>query len=96
MKTVQWFGSRTYDWSGLSQQKTVMDKAKRSILQFSPHSWDDFDWQLTSSPKRCFQCLFPVVLILLMEVCPHYCWRMKVTAVRTCTFHNTMSSGLHI
>jgi len=70
MKTVRWFGSRTYDWSGLSQQKTVMDKAKRSLLQFSPHSWDDFDWRLTSSPLRCIQCLFPVVLILLMEVCP--------------------------
>lgn len=68
MKTVRWFGSRTYDWSGLSQQKTVMDKAKRSLLQFSPHSWDDFDWHLTSSPMRCIHCLFPVVLILLMEV----------------------------
>lgn len=68
MKTVRWFGSRTYNWSGLSQQKTVMDKAKRSLLQFSPHSWDDFDWRLTSSPMRCIHCLFPVVLILLMEV----------------------------
>ena len=68
MATVRWFGSRSYDWSGLSEQKTVMGKAKRSILQFSPHSWDDFDWRLTSSPLRCLQCLFPIVLILLMEV----------------------------
>ena len=68
MRTVRWFGSRTYDWSGLSQQRTVLDKARRSIQQFGPHSWDDFDWRLTSSPLRCLQCLFPVVLILLMEV----------------------------
>ena len=68
MKTVRYFGSRNYDWSGLSEQKTVIGKAKRSILQFSPHTWDDFDWRLTSSPLRCIQCLFPIVLILLMEV----------------------------
>ncbi len=68
MKTVRHFGSRSYDWSGLSKQKTVIGKAKRSILQFSPHTWDDFDWRLTSSPLRCIQCLFPIVLILLMEV----------------------------
>ena len=68
MMTVRYFGSRNYDWSGLSEQKTVIGKAKRSVLQFSPHSWDDFDWRLTSSPLRCIQCLFPIVLILLMEV----------------------------
>ena len=67
MATVRWFGSRSYNWSGLSEQKTVMGKAKRSILQFTPHSWDDFDWRLTSSPLRCLQCLFPIILILLME-----------------------------
>ena len=65
---MRYFGSRNYDWSGLSEQKTVIGKAKRSILQFSPHTWDDFDWRLTSSPLRCIQCLFPIVLILLMEV----------------------------
>lgn len=65
---MRYFGSRNYDWSGLSEQKTVIGKAKRSILQFSPHSWDDFDWRLTSSPLRCMQCLFPIFLILLMEV----------------------------
>jgi len=68
MSTVRYFGSRKYDWSGLSEQKTVIGKARRSVLQFSPHSWDDFDWRLTSSPLRCVQCLFPIVLILLMEV----------------------------
>ena len=77
MMTVRYFGSRNYDWSGLSEQKTVIGKAKRSVLQFSPHSWDDFDWRLTSSPLRCIQCLFPIVLILLMEVNPLDCPLME-------------------
>ena len=68
MKTVRWFGSRTYDWSGLSQQRTALDVARRSLAQLGPHSWDDFDWRLTSSPARCMQCLLPVICILLMEV----------------------------
>ena len=84
MATVRWFGSRSYDWSGLSEQKTVMGKAKRSILQFSPHSWDDFDWRLTSSPLRCLQCLFPIVLILLMEV-------RGLPPIPLCTYHSTCS-----
>ena len=73
MMTVRYFGSRNYDWSGLSEQKTVIGKARRSVLQFSPHSWDDFDWRLTSSPLRCIQCLFPIGLILLIEVSQPEC-----------------------
>ena len=70
MRTVRWFGSRTYNWSGLSAERTLWGKARRSLQQLGPYSWDDFDWRLTSSPRRFLQCLLPVVVILLMEVRP--------------------------
>ena len=67
MRTVRWFGSRTYDWSGLSQERTLAGKARRSLQQLGPYSWDAFDWRLTASPRRFLQCLLPVAVILLME-----------------------------
>lgn len=68
MRTVRWFGSRTYNWSGLAAERTLWGKARRSLQQLGPYSWDDFDWRLTASPRRFLQCFLPVVVILLMEV----------------------------
>eukprot|EP00890_Picochlorum_soloecismus_P005894 jgi/Picsp_1/6305/NSC_03654-R1_protein len=68
MWTVKYFDSKEYNWSGLSQQPTLFAKARRGIMQFTPHSLDAFQWQVFSSPKRCLQCFFPVVIILLFEV----------------------------
>ena len=68
MWTVKYFDSKEYNWSGLSQQPTLFAKARRGIMQFTPYSLDAFRWQVFSSPKRCLQCLFPVVIILLFEV----------------------------
>lgn len=68
MWTVRYFKSKQYNWSGISEQPSLLAMAKRSLLQFTPHSWDHFDWQIFSSPKRCVQCFFPVGIILLFEV----------------------------
>jgi phosphatidylserine synthase 2 len=55
MWTVRYFKSKQYNWSGISEQPTLMAKAKRGLLQFTPHSWDNFDWHVFSSPKRLLQ-----------------------------------------
>ena len=55
MWTVRYFKSKQYNWSGISQQPNLLAKAKRSLLQFTPYSWDNFDWRIFSSPKRCLQ-----------------------------------------
>ena len=68
MWTVSYFKGQQYNWSGISQQPGLVAKAKRGILQFTPHSFDDFRWQAFSSPKRCLQAFFPAGLILLFEV----------------------------
>ena len=44
-RTVRWFGSLEYNWSGLSQQPTMLAKAKRSLQQFTPYSWDAYRWR---------------------------------------------------
>lgn len=58
MWTVRYFKSKQYNWSGISEQPSLLAMAKRSLLQFTPHSWDHFDWQIFSSPKRCVQVLW--------------------------------------
>lgn len=71
MWTVRFFRSKEYNWSGLDlgpQGQGVWSKLRRCMMQFTPYSWDDFQWQIASSPKRCLQCLFPIVIILLFEV----------------------------
>jgi len=55
MWTVRYFKSKQYNWSGMSQQPSLLAKAKRGLLQFTPHSWDNFEWGVFSSPKRCLQ-----------------------------------------
>ena len=68
MWTVRYFKSKVYNWRGISQQPNLVAKARRGLLQFTPHTFDDFQWNVFSSPKRCLQCFFPVVCILLFEV----------------------------
>lgn len=55
MWTVRYFKSKQYNWSGISEQPSLLAKAKRGLLQFTPYSWDDFEWHVFSSPKRCVQ-----------------------------------------
>lgn len=68
MWTVRYFKSKEYNWRGISQQPNLVAKARRGLMQFTPHTFDDFQWNVFSSPKRWLQCCFPVFIILLFEV----------------------------
>jgi len=68
MWTVRYFKSKQYNWRGISEQPNLVAKARRGLLQFTPYSYQDFRWRTFSSPKRCLQCFFPAVIILLFEV----------------------------
>lgn len=68
MKTVSWAKAQEYNWTGISEQRTFRDKVKRSLLQFTPYSWDDFEWRAFSTPLRCLQSLTLLSIFLLMEV----------------------------
>ena len=52
---VRYFKGKQYNWSGLSQQPSLLAKARRGLLQFTPYSWDNYEWHIFSSPKRCLQ-----------------------------------------
>ncbi len=66
--TVRYFGSKIYNWRGISEQPTYADKAKRSLMQFLPYSCDKFEWRIFSTPARFIECLVPVLIFLLFEL----------------------------
>ncbi|KAL6785346.1 hypothetical protein ACKKBG_A03465 [Auxenochlorella protothecoides x Auxenochlorella symbiontica] len=68
MWSISYFDSKEYDWRGMSQQPSLLAKARRSLLQFTPKSFSNLKWQAFASPKRCLQCLFPIAVFLLFEV----------------------------
>lgn len=81
MWTVRYFNGKEYDWgrgvkgvgtsSSAESTLTWVGKARRGILQFTPATYDVFEWGLGTwfrSPKRFLQCFFPAVIILLFEV----------------------------
>ena len=51
MWTVRLFDDHyeRHSWTGISQQKTIMDKAKRSFQQLLPYSWDKYKWNINAS-----------------------------------------------
>jgi len=69
MQTVKWARAQDYNWTGISGHATLSGKAKRSLLQFTPYSWDNFEWRAFSTPLRCLQASGLLVVFLVMEVC---------------------------
>jgi phosphatidylserine synthase 2 len=68
MKTVNYFDGKTYAWVGLSQQKSIFGKVRRSLGQFTPAYWDKDEWNPLQGPARFIQVLGLVLLILTVEV----------------------------
>eukprot|EP00983_Pelagomonas_calceolata_P071656 1151352-Pelagomonas_calceolata.AAC.1 len=44
-----------YNWQGLSELKGLGAKARRSLAQLGPYTWDKFQWCQFRSPKRFLQ-----------------------------------------
>eukprot|EP00877_Chromochloris_zofingiensis_P010041 jgi/Chrzof1/5290/Cz15g21010.t1 len=70
MWTVRYFECRyeKYNWQGISQLPTLKQKAQRSVEQFLPYSWTKFNWMVFSSPRRCLESMFVVLIMLAFEV----------------------------
>lgn len=68
MQTVQYFDGKTYEWLGVSKQPTLIGKLHRSLLQFTPATWDKDQWNMLSGPKRFVQVLGLIVLSLVVEL----------------------------
>mmetsp|Transcript_8185 Transcript_8185/g.17545 ORF Transcript_8185/g.17545 Transcript_8185/m.17545 type:complete len:457 (-) Transcript_8185:169-1539(-) len=70
MATVHYFECkyRHYNWQGLSQLRGLRAKARRSLAQLLPYSWDRFEWMTFHSPRRFLQAMFMVVMFLAFEL----------------------------
>jgi phosphatidylserine synthase 2 len=68
MKSVKYFDGKTYEWIGLSRQRSFSGKVWRSLGQFTPAYWDKDEWNPLQGPVRFLQVLGLVVLILAVEV----------------------------
>ncbi|KAG0578735.1 hypothetical protein M758_4G043400 [Ceratodon purpureus] len=68
MKTVRYFDGKTYNWVGVSQQKSFYDKARRTLGQFTPAFWDKDEWNALDGPWRFLEVLACGLVILSVEV----------------------------
>eukprot|EP00897_Mesotaenium_endlicherianum_P005730 jgi/Mesen1/5185/ME000257S04461 len=68
MKTVRYFDGKTYDWVGISRQPSFVGKVRRTMLQFTPATWDRDRWDMLSGPKRFIQVLCLIVVTLTVEL----------------------------
>ena len=57
-----------YNWRTVSSYPTLRGKARRTLSQFAPFSWDTYAWEPLSSPGRFLQVLFFVLVVLTVEV----------------------------
>ncbi|XP_035817154.1 uncharacterized protein [Zea mays] len=68
MHTVRYFDGKTYEWVGLSRQRSIMGKVKRSLSQFTPAQWDKDQWHPFMGPLRFIQVLFLCVVFMTVEL----------------------------
>ncbi|XP_057841329.2 CDP-diacylglycerol--serine O-phosphatidyltransferase 1 isoform X3 [Cryptomeria japonica] len=68
MKTVRYFDGKTYEWVGISRQRSIMGKVKRTLGQFTPANWDKDEWQPLSGPWRFFQVFGLIIVFLTVEL----------------------------
>uniref|UniRef100_A0A061R748 CDP-diacylglycerol--serine O-phosphatidyltransferase n=1 Tax=Tetraselmis sp. GSL018 TaxID=582737 RepID=A0A061R748_9CHLO len=68
MALVAHFKGKTYHWSGVSSQKSVVAKVTRGLGQFLPYSFDSIEWEWMSGPTRLVQCLIPCAMNLQFKV----------------------------
>ena len=72
MRTVRWLSMKPYNWRNISDISTVPGKVKRSVQQFTPYSWTNFDWAATKSLKGYIVVVILCFLLLTSEVMGFY------------------------
>jgi len=54
---------QTYDWRGWDTIKTKAGKVQRVVQQFTPYTWDVFEWGATMTFKRWMAAAFVVAIV---------------------------------
>lgn len=72
MKTCQYFSMKQYSWRGIRDIPTASGKLKRTMQQFTPHSWTSFHWGPTKSFKNFVAVVCMLYLALQCELNAFY------------------------
>ncbi|ORY00524.1 phosphatidyl serine synthase [Basidiobolus meristosporus CBS 931.73] len=72
MKFCEYFSMRHYSWRGIKQIPDYRGKVKRTVQQFTPHSWTTFHWGATESFKNYAAVIVLMILALMCELNAFY------------------------
>ncbi len=64
----RYFEHKTYEWSGVLETGTLVQKIKRSALQFTPESWMLVEWESLATVKRYLQVQFLILMLLAVDL----------------------------
>ncbi|KAI9100975.1 phosphatidylserine synthase 2 [Phlyctochytrium arcticum] len=72
MKTCQYLAMKQYVWRGINEIPGYGGKFKRTMQQFTPHSWTDFQWEGTKTFKNFLAVMGLLYLVLQCELNAFY------------------------
>ncbi|KAK9728231.1 hypothetical protein K7432_001176 [Basidiobolus ranarum] len=72
MKFCEYFSMRHYSWRGIKQIPDYRGKVKRTVQQFTPHSWTTFHWGATESFKNYVAVILLLAAVLMCELNAFY------------------------
>ncbi|CAG8499237.1 5685_t:CDS:2 [Paraglomus brasilianum] len=72
MKTCEYFEMKHYSWRGIKEIPTIRGMVKRTVWQFTPHSWTKFEWGTTKNFKNYMAVIGLLFLYLQGELNAFY------------------------
>ena len=64
----RYFEFRKYQWTGVLESTTLVAKAKRMMLQFTPAEWHKVEWESSKTLKRYLQVQMIVLVSILNDL----------------------------
>ncbi|CAD2219373.1 Phosphatidyl serine synthase, putative [Angomonas deanei] len=65
---LRFLNAKQYEWIALKEIPTVKGKAQRVLRQFTPRSFEVYQWNIFQSPKRFLQVVGILGLMFIQEV----------------------------
>jgi phosphatidylserine synthase 2 len=82
--TLKLFGAKPYHWARLEDIPTLKGKAQRVLKQFTPRSFDTYNWHMFESAKRFTQVCLLLAVFTMNEI---NCFTMKSILNQKPTYH---------
>lgn len=72
MKTCEYLEMKQYSWRGIRDIPSYTGKLKRTVAQFTPHSWTSFQWGSTKNFTRFLSVIGLLYMVLQCELNAFY------------------------